>query len=128
MDELGVNYAIEAGRSPEWTDLVGWAYRAAGTRLLKLPSLPAPLSAACLSEVEFQHLQHLTRALRNGAAVPREPAVQQAWTPLRAFGELLERQGACQRGDPKAQVWFQHLKAALGEELEKLAAQARMKA
>lgn len=127
MDDLGVNYAIEAGRSPEWTDLVGWAYRAAGARLLGIPFPPATFPAPLLARADFQNLQHLIRALRNGASPPGEPAVQQALTPLRAFGEILERQGAWQGGSHVSQDWFHRMKAALGEELENLAAQARMK-
>lgn len=127
LDGVGVNYAVQAGKPPGWTDLTGWAYRAAGARLLGLSPLPAPWPAARLANVEFQHLQHLIRALRNGAAAPGEPEVQQALTPLWALGKTLERQGACRGEGHESQNWFHRLKAALGEELENISAQAQLK-
>ncbi len=127
LDEVGVNYAVQAGKPPGWADLTGWAYRAAGARLLGFPFLLAPWPALRLAEVDFQHLQNLTRALRNGAATFREPEVRQALTPLWALGKTLERQGACQGGSNDSQEWFHRLKTALGEELENIAAQAQLK-
>jgi hypothetical protein len=126
-DELGISYHIRAGAPPGWADLVGWAYRMAGARLLGPVSRSAPLEGSSLTDTDFQNLQHTSAALRNGAAPPGNPAVQQALTPLRVLGEILERQAAWQGGGQGDLEQFHGMKVALGEELERLAAQARLK-
>ena len=127
MDELGVHYAIRAGGPPGWADLAGWAYRAAGARLLGLFPLPAPFPAPFLTGADLQNLQDLSKALRNGATPPGKPAVQEALRPLWALGSTLEHQASWQGERHDFQDWFHRMKAALGEELENIAAQARLK-
>lgn len=128
MDSLGVNFAVLAGRPSGWADLVGRAYRGAAARLLRLPQMPAVLPAPLLARAEAQNVQHWVSALRNGAVSPKNPAVQEALAPLRAFGKTLERQTAWQGESFDAQDWLHRLKIALGVELENLAAEARLQA
>ncbi len=118
-DRFGVNYEVQAGKPPGWVDLVGRAYRTAGAQLLRHASLPPPSLAPALSETDSQALKQLVCVLRNGAMAPKGPAVRQALTPLWAFRAALQGQAGWKEGEHTAEVWFQKVKAALGEELGK---------
>lgn len=117
-DGFGVNYAVRQGRPPGWTDLVGWAYRAAGARLLKLPP-PQRLFAfnLRLPDLDFRALPRLVKALKNGAQVDDDPSVDRALIPLRAFGQALARQGSWKGSKSQARGWFQEVREALEQEL-----------
>lgn len=117
-DGFGVNYAIRRGRPPGWADLVGWAYRAAGARLLKLPPprWPSPFDTQ-LSSQDFRALLGLVDMLKNGIRMADDPSVDRALVPLRAFGQVLARQAAWKGSKSGARAWFKEVKVALGQEL-----------
>jgi ADP-heptose:LPS heptosyltransferase len=120
MDPFGVNYTIQAGKPLGWADLVGQAYRVAGSQVLRRPFQPFPLPAADLSETDSQLVNQLANTLRNGASAPGKPAVNKALAPLRAFQAVLERQSSWKALEPAAHLWIHTVKAALAEALEKL--------
>lgn len=117
-DGFGVNYAVRQGRPPGWADLVGWVYRAAGARLLKLPPPPRPFPDALRwPDPDLRALPRLVEGLKNGARVADDPAVNRALIPLRAFGEALMRQAVWKGGKSQALECFEKVKEALGQEL-----------
>uniref|UniRef100_A0A7C3SJC0 Glycosyltransferase family 9 protein n=1 Tax=Desulfobacca acetoxidans TaxID=60893 RepID=A0A7C3SJC0_9BACT len=118
-DGFGVNYASCHGKPLGWIDLVGWAYRAAGARLLHHPSPRWPSRRPELSQNDLRALELLAKALQNGATEGNEPSVCKALTPLRAFGAALQHQAGWKEGRHSASERFREMKRALREELER---------
>ncbi len=118
-DGFGVCYAIRQGRPPDWVDLTGWAYRAAGARLLKHPPPQRSLPLRARSDADIRVLRHLAKALENGNPAAIEPPAGQALAPLLAFGAVLQRQAIWKGGECQASAWVQEVRDALGEELGK---------
>jgi hypothetical protein len=122
FDSLGVSYAPLAAGT-RFIDLVGQAYRRAGSELLGLtwPSVQAQFWP--LGDQERQNLARLAAALNNGAGLAATPPLlAQALTPLRAFREEMGRQQLWGRDRVEVETCLQAVVKGFRTGLEELAA------
>jgi ADP-heptose:LPS heptosyltransferase len=121
FDPLGMTYA-PLGARYRFIDLLGQAYRRAGAQLLGLSWPLSQPHAIALCEDDWQNLERLAAAVKNGGRSGISPPLATFLAPLQAYREELQRQKALGRDEIEAEACLATVEQGFRAGLEELAA------